>query len=292
MFAAKNKRIIDNAYHKIMHPNFIFFPAAFAFSLVMAFIPIVLLIYLIVGTNHNISNEFTQVLQILFGEKYAPVFSNVNEWWSNFLESPSAAFSMIFLILISSWVSASGFAKFIFSCSLIYKHDQFGGFWMNRFRGMSIVISIAIYFALFFALLTGLSVGISKIQWLSNDNDWWLSVFVKKLFVFIMVVLNIYIGIALLFKFAPRFKLKWKHVHAGAIIAAIPSSLFIVFFTWISSYTLNYTSIGGNLAYFMTISMSMLVISYFVYVGVIANSSFYKVNISQVTKRKLTVSRK
>lgn len=285
----KNKMVVNNAYHKILHPNFIFFPPAFAFSLVMAFIPIILLIYLIVGSNNTVSVEVTKVLTRMFGQ-YAPILITPTTTWSRFIQSPSGAFSLIFLILISSWVSASGFSKFIFSCSLIYKHDQYGGFWMNRLRGMSIVISIALYFSLFFTLLSGMSIGINKIHWLKNIP--WLFNIVNKIFLFILIVITIYFGIGMLFKFSPRFKLKWKHIHAGAIIVSIPSSLFIVFFTWISSFALNYSVVGGNLSYFMTISMSMLVISYFIYIGVIANSSFYNENISKVTQRKLTVSRK
>jgi membrane protein len=128
---------------------------------------------------------------------------------------------------------------------------------MNRFRGMFVVFSIALYFSFVFSLFTGISIGIDKIPWIKNIS--WLFILVNKLLLFVTIILTIYIGICLLFKYAPRFKLKWKQIHPGAVIATIPTSLFLMLFTTITTYALDYSTIGGNLSYFMTMSMSLLV---------------------------------
>lgn len=285
----KNKAIVNEAYKKIIDPSFIYLAPAFAFSMVMAFMPILLLIYLVIGSNSVIEHQVNAMLNSIFGQFYL-IFQDTSSTWATFLKSPSSAFSILIIIFTSTWVSAAGFSKFIYSCSLIYKHDRFGGFLMNRFRGISIVVSISLYFAFIFTLFTGISIGINSLTWLRNIH--WLFIAVSKIVLFLYILGSIYVGICLLFKYAPRFKLTWKQVHAGAVIAAIPTTIFLTLFTIISSYFINYSSIGGNLSYFMTLSMSLLIFAYFIYVGVIANAAFYNIQVAKSTKRKLTLSRK
>ena len=285
----RNKSVVNNAYKKIIEPSFVFLPPALAFSLVMAFIPILLLIYIIISSNSALSAHSNQALVSIFG-KYANIFFDTGNTWKIFSSSSTGVVSILLIILISSWTAASGFSKFIFSCSLIYKHDRYGGFWMNRLRGISIVIIVALYLSLMLTIFIGITIGLDKSAWLSGVP--WLRILIDKVILFITTTFTIYLGIGALFKFAPRFKLTWKHIHPGAIIATIPTAIFLVLFTNITSYAFNYSTIGGSLSYYMTMAMSLLVFSYFIYIGVIANAAFYNTHVAETTKRKMTVSRK
>jgi membrane protein len=110
-----------------------------------------------------------------------------------------------------------------------------------------------------------------------------------------IVVVGMFVGsyllFLLLFRFSPRFKIKWNHVHAGAITSSIPTALFVLLFSQITKIFLQYNFLG-QYATFITLSMSISIISYFIYVGLIVNAVYYRTRVGKKTIAKKTVSKK
>lgn len=75
-----------------------------------------------------------------------------------------------------------------------------------------------------------------------------------------------------------------SQAHPGALIAAIPTAIFILIFGSLTSL-IPYKKFG-IVASFMYIILLLSFTSYFIYMGIIVNSSFYKTFINLPTVEK------
>ena len=198
------------------------------------------------------------------------------------INTVGSIFAIILSMLVTTWIASGGFAKIIFTQSHIYEHKFIDGYWSNRFRGMMMVIYLTL--GLFFSLLFNTLI-VTLINRLSID-DW-----AKDLILYTFLIFGIFlltsVGFTLFFRFSPRYKIKIRQVIPGGMVAALPSSLFLIFFGSISSLWSygNYGSVGA----IMYIAMTALILSIFLFTGIIANSAYYKTFVGEKirTKRKL-----
>lgn len=276
----KNAHIINSAYDGVMSKDFIFIPPAFAFYLVMSFMPVILISFTILSMSES--------LYSYIDENFLHSLTQNISFSKLFNSSLSSIFFTIFIIFVSTWIASAGFAKFIFTLSYLYDHEYYGGFWMNRLRGMMIVLCFSIYLAIGIIGIASVPIVLSS---LDIDSSTILYSFLYWVTFIFLGFVYIYIGFVLLFKFAPRFKLTWRQIHPGSTIATIPTLLFLLLFGLITQVFLSY-SFFGVLAPFMTLSISLLIISYFIYVGILVNVVFYKIHHSKYTKFKFTFSKK
>ncbi len=291
----KNKEMIDLTYKKIMAPDFLFIPPSFAFYLFMAFMPIIFMVLLIVSQNDTLLTDISNFISKGVKDddtqktllKIRNIVKNITDLSGP--ESTGNIIKLVFALSLTLWISSAGFAKFVFTQSYIYGHDKFGGYWMNRFRGMFIVCCIALYITGIISFFIFMPHWIEKVLDPAIHKKAYATVITISQIIF--TLLFIYLGFIALFKFSPRFKLTWKQIHPGALASTIPISIFILLFSWLTKYIFQY-KIYGSLALFMILAATMFQISYFIYVGLLVNAVFYKTHHGNKTYPKRTISRK
>ncbi len=301
----KNYEIIDRTYKRIMSADFVFIPSSIAFYLIMAFMPIMMIILVIyqtpviyewLTTGHNdpetgkyiVDKDSLKIILSKFIPGISTLIDQVTEVINNGgKNSPNAGAltATIISLVVSSWIAAGGFAKLVFTQSYIYEHRFLGGYWSNKLKGMSLVFAFSLF--LFFALTLNILVQ-KQIEDSGMSNG--LQDFSIRIFLMFGLIFGTFFGFLLLYKFSPRYKIKFKHIIPGTMVTTIPTSGFLILFGSISSLWSygNY----GFLGTIMYIGTSSLIITYFVFVGIIANASYYKTFVGRKVKTKWTLSKK
>ena len=281
----KNYEIIDRTYKRIMSSDFIFIPSSIAFYIIMAFMPILAMIVSIdniPGLRNLVKTEdFTDVLG-----RFIPGIGDILKSLKTFsTANVGGAISTFLTLLITTWIASGGFAKLIYTQSYIYEHKFVGGYWMNRIKGMFIVIALTVF------LIAVLAVNISVNQWIKSwDMNSQSKSVLMYLFLFFGLLFVIFTGVIFLFKFTPRYKIKFRHVVPGAMVMALPTTLFLAFFGLITTFW-SYGSYG-IIGAIMYIGMSSLICTNFLFMGLIANASYYQTFVGRKMKAKWTVSKK
>ncbi len=288
----KKRELIDTTYEKISSPKFNFIPAGLGLYLFFSMIPISIIVISAIQTISHIpvlyGGEDLGWGVILSNDILAKIIPGVD---SLLIDIDAGSINDIFinttiiiLLLSSIWFSSKGIAKFIDSQSTIYEHTEQTNFIIKRLRGIVIVPLISFFFIVSFLSLIPL-ISFYQKMWppvISADNIRIFSWEYETLFYFTLTMYLIiwsYIGVGLLFRFSPLFKLKWSEIAPGILITVIPTVIFIMSFGYISALV-DYTKYGviGTFLYAITF---VLVLSYFLYAGIIINASYYKTFFSQ-----------
>ena len=298
----KNYEIIDRTYSRIMSADFIYIPSSIAFYIIMAFMPIMSLIMAldnigfirdlmhVPGTGTGANNPEETYVEVILG-KFIPGIKDLlgqikgATTGDQTMAAEVGAWAAIVLSLfISTWIAAGGFAKLVFTQSYIYQHKYVGGYWMNKIKGLSMVVSFTLY------LLIALTINIGFEHLM---NYWNLTTTTKDILRYVFLSFGlfflIFIGFIILYRFSPRFKTKIRWIIPGAMTSTIPTAGFLILFGSISSLW----SYGkfGSIGTIMYIGMGALMITYFIFVGILVNSSYHNTHIGKVEK-KWTFSRK
>ncbi|AWX42647.1 Ribonuclease BN-like family [Metamycoplasma cloacale] len=290
----KGQEIVNHAYDKMHSHEFAFIPAGYALYLFLSFIPVSILMTAIIGP---INEHYDIVLRYVILGSVIPgiqdVLPKMSDLWSN------AGEIVTFIIFIFSiiWLSSNGYSKFVHSIDALYEHKTENKMWKYRLKGIvvSLVLTCGLTLLLlaFTAFMTFLidesNFGVFPNEWtdlmtikdLKLTTPFWL---VYYFTIFLCLPIFTYIGFLLFFKYAPSFKLKLNYIHPGAMISSIPTSIFILIFGSLTSI-IRYQKYGP-IAAFMYVILLTSVMSYFIYIGVIVNASFYKVFINEPTVEK------
>lgn len=291
----KNYEIIDRAYKRIVSADFVYIPSSIAFYIIMAFMPIMSLIMAI--NNIEFFKEWMVVpedpkhtyIEAILG-KFIPgikeLLSQIKGVTSgdSMVSEIGAWAAIIFSLAVSTWIASGGFAKLIFTQSYIYGHKYVGGYWMNKFKGFSMVLSFTAY------LLTALIINVAfehllkTVSWSEGAKE-----SVRYLFLSTGLFFLIFIGFIILYRFSPRYKTKIRWIIPGAMTSTIPTAGFLILFGSVSSLW-NYGQFGA-IGTIMYIGMGALTITYFIFVGILVNSAYHNTHIGKV-ERKFTFSRK
>ena len=285
--------VIERAYKRIMSADMIFIPSSIAFYLIMAFMPILSAIALVfampgVGPWLDTRGVGPKTVGDIIG-KFIPgakeLFNNISSALKSTDFNSGALVITLSSLLVSMWIAAGGFSKLVFTQSYVFGHKFTGGYWSNKFKGIS--MSFAFTFSVLFALI--INVFVNKAIYDSELELIW-----KDVFMYIFLILALFVGMISgfigLFKFSPRFKLKFKEVLPGALVTGIPTALFLATFGPISSMW-SYDAYG-SIAAIMYIGMSSLFITNFIYVGLSVNVSYYRTFVRTETLKKWTLSKK
>ncbi|MBN0919250.1 YihY/virulence factor BrkB family protein [[Mycoplasma] gypis] len=273
----KTQHIIDDTYKRLRSKEFMYIPAGSALYLFISFVPIVTLVSSIGFINSNLNTILRSVVlgRIIPGiEKIVPDLSTIIKTGT----TNNIVLAILF-VFSALWLSSRGYAKFIDSVSIFYDHKGPNRFLRNKIKALWIVISLTliifIVFLIFSAFMWFLN---AKAGWATNSWQFLFVYYVLAIFFIFVIFISGYIG---LFKFAPNFKLKYQHVIPGAFVSAIPSSIFTaVFGTFVSLGTYDK---WGAVSSFMYLQIFLLFMSYFTYVGLLVNASFYRTFISNQT---------
>ncbi len=298
----KNIEIINRTYDRIMSTDFVYIPSSIAFYLIMAFLPILSIIsmlYLIPGVSEfltdirldkSTANAKGDAISDVLGS-FIPGGKQIFNDIKNAVTGASAGLTTaatittVSSLFFSTWIAANGFSKLVFTQSHIYGHKFLGGYWMNKLKGMSMVLIFTLF------LVVVLAANVAFVSWIASFN---FDKNITKLITYIFLIPSTFVGFFIafmaLYKLSPRFKIKLRHVIPGAMITTIPTAGFIVLFGTITSIW-SYGSYGV-LGAIMFIGMTSLLITYFIFVGITANAAYYKTFVSNKVKEKWTLSKK
>ncbi|AZZ65296.1 YihY/virulence factor BrkB family protein [Metamycoplasma phocicerebrale] len=287
----KGKEIVNSAYSKINSNEFAFVPAGYAMYLFLSFIPT---LGLAVGIIGAINESYETVINVIILGQLIPGIKEVMPAFSLIWQSAGGITAFILLTLSILWLGSKGYAKFILSFDALYEHKSTNLVWRTRVKGFltSIFITCSLIIALLiassflnFILKNGFGVVVTDKIELSNLPWEFQLIFWLPTIIFLPAIT--YASFLLFFKFSPNFKLKFSHVNPGSLIAAIPTSFYILIFGSLTSL-INYKKFGV-VASFMYIILLLSVMSYFIYSGVIVNSSFYKTFVNLPTIQKQSI---
>lgn len=286
----KNYEIIDRTYKRIMSSDFIFIPSSVAFYIIMAFMPVISIItlfWMIPGADLLVTKKD---MEDIVG-KFIPGFASVVEGMKDFTSSGSIAskvgggIALFVSLLISTWIAAGGFAKLVYTQSYIYEHKFVGGYWMNKIKGMFMVLSLTAF------LLAGLIVNVLYLRWNSTFTVGETArQIIHYTVMFFGLLAMLFFGFILLYKFSPRYRIRVRHVIPGAMVTALPTTIFLTLFGIITSHW-SYSSYG-IIAVIMYIGMTSLIVSNFIFMGLITNAAYYKTFVGNAVEKKWTLSRK
>ena len=292
----KNYQIIDRAYKRIMSSDFIFIPSSIAFYLMMSFMPILSMItflYIIPGVSPWLEarNAGPSAVGDVIGKFIPGTKSLFSDLQKNISIGRSTAFTggiavaTLSSFAISTWIAAGGFSKLVFTQSHIYKHKFTGGYWSNKAKGIFMVFSFTLVLLSALVINILLSGAIQKTDWSNTTKE-----VVTYSFLIVALFIGMIAGFTMLFKLSPRYKIKIKHVIPGALVAGIPTGIFLALFGPITSIW-SYNSYGA-IGAIMYIGMASLFVTNFIFIGLATNAAYYKTFVSLKMKNKWTFSNK
>ncbi|WP_027334584.1 YihY/virulence factor BrkB family protein [Mycoplasmopsis felifaucium] len=273
----KVNELINRIYQRFSSRDFAFIPVSFAFYLLVSFVPIMISVFLLLKLL-PLGLEW-----LFFSAILSRIIPGVESLVAGAQFGGVATYAVIIpLFLASLWVSSGGFAKFIYSENYIYRHESTGNWFLNRLKGFITVfwISIYIFVSTTLYLYTYKLFGFATSHDKNAENIYFYISFSLYLLV------GLYIGFSLLFKISPAFKLSWTQVAPGALIASVPTIIFISIFGYLTSL-IDYKKFGV-FGTFMYIALLVSIASYFMYLGIIANEGYYKTYHSRYTINKKT----
>lgn len=270
----QNEELVENTYKKIQSREFSFIPAGLALYLFMAFIPILTIVLSI----FSFSAEYTEILRVdILGRLIPGIESSIPAIQEFFESNAGGSIALIILLISSIWLSSNGFVKFIRSESLVYDYKSIDNLLILRIKGILIVFGLSALISLM--LLIFIPILLLLKTSLKDNPSLYSAIF--YLLSFVSITLGSYFSFLLLFKMSPSFKLRFKDVSPGAIVATIPTSLFVVIFGSISSIdSINYGNFG-TIGTFMFLVILILQMSFYLYIGLIINASYYETFIGQ-----------
>ncbi len=289
----RNYELIDRTYKRIMSADFVYIPSSIAFYLIMAFMPILSMIsfiYSIPAVTHWLNglspDHHTDPITEVLG-KFIP---GMKELLKQITAASSGAdrgamVATIISLILSTWIASGGFAKLVFTQSYLYDHKFVGGYWMNKFKGMSMVISLTLFLFIALTLNTLVNYAILQAPWSHVAKNVVTHVFLIGALFGMMLVL-----FALLYKYSPRFKVRFRDIMPGVMVTTIPTAGFLALFGSITSMW-DYGSYG-SIGVIMYVAMAALIITYFIFVGITTNAAYYKTFVNDKVKEKWTFSKK
>lgn len=287
----KSKEMIDRAYSKFSSKEFSFIPSSSSMYFIISFVPVVILSYLFLSIFSKWQNYNVFLIEGII-PWMVPGISDTLKYLNGFasLTGNTAGGISIFLLAISSlWLASSGFGKMISSENIIFNHKYTGTMIGNRLKGLLVVFAIAIFVSIVtiiqfhlakdFGLL--ISTNKANIVSITFNNSLRSKVYLLNI---VSSLLALLVGFYLFFKFTPSFKLRFKSLKTGTLVATIPSWILVCVFGSFAKIA-NFGKYGP-LGIFMFLSILVSTFTYFAYLGIIVNEAYYKTFVSQRTVQK------
>lgn len=276
----KNFEIIDRTYKKITSNDFAFIPSSIAFYIVISFAPILLIIsaiYQIPGFEEffkDLNGTEDPIKNILGG--FLPGINGVIDTMKT--EIGKLSFSswtgwlgFLLFMLPTLWVAASGFAKLIYTESYVFQHKYIGNYWVNKMRGLMMVLLITFVLAFALSINVFIEIRITNLPWTKTGKQ-----VLKYFYLICSLGILLFSGISIFFKISPRFKIKLRHTLPGGMVSALPTVVFFsVFGAIVNNKVVDYSKFGV-IGFIMYLALASFWFTYFVYLGMITNASYHK----------------
>ncbi|MEE3928438.1 YhjD/YihY/BrkB family envelope integrity protein [Mycoplasmopsis ciconiae] len=287
----KTKEVINRAYSQFTSKTFSFIPSSSSMYFIVSFAPIVIVSFLMLIWSGNYSIYLLESIISWVVPGISDMFQYLAEDGLNLVLGNTTGITATFLLLISClWFASSGYGRLVASENMIYKHKYVGTWIGNRLKGLLIVFGISLYLALFTIVHFHVAKALNFLVLNSSgfyilDNSTFN--FAQYFFNSISALVFLLIGFYLLLKFTPSFKLKFEGLKNGVAVATVPSWILVCVFG--SFAKLSNFGKYGPLGIFMFLSILVSWLTYFCYLGILINASYFKTYISERTMQKKAI---
>ncbi|QZE12549.1 YihY/virulence factor BrkB family protein [Mycoplasma sp. Ms02] len=281
----KSNEMIDRAYERFASREFAFMPSSNTMYFILSFVPIVMISYLFLNVFSFIGPIHKFLLDIILPTIIPGIQAITQQIEDTQKSSALGGSSLFFLCLSAIWFSSNGYGKLISSQNIIYKHKYTGTSIGNRLKGFFVVCAISVYLSFWTVFAFLISKSTHSISLVNEGVSLVIEDSTKQFAIIaVLSIPFVTLGMFLMYKFTPSFKLRIQDVKIGVIIASVPCWSLLLLLGVIARFA----SFGqyGPIGIFMFLSLFIGFYTYFLYLGIIMNEAYYKSFISEDTLQK------
>ncbi|MEW4902194.1 YihY/virulence factor BrkB family protein [Clostridium tetani] len=260
MILLKDRVTVDkkNIINKIIEDEVPALASQLSYSLLLSFFPFLIFLMTLLGFS-SIDNEYVllELKTMLPDSAYELVYNTVIEILGT-RDSNLLSFSIIFTV----WTSSTGFRAVIKGINKAYDEKE------KRSLPKVFLISILSTLSLgFLIILTGLFlvfgqlIGLYLVQKLKMGSLFYLTWNIIR---YIIILSSLVVIFALMYKFIPSRKLRWREVMPGAIFATVgwlfSSFIFSYYVNNFANYSRIYGSIGAVIILMVWLYLTSIII--------------------------------
>ena len=232
--------------------------AELAYYLLLSFFPFIILLVTIVGTSYISNKQILDELARLVPQQAFIVIRDTID------TAGKAANSGIISIgvLTTVWAASNGLSAVIRALNKAHDVKEARSFW--KVKAVAVISTIALAFVIlisFVLLIFGEFIGGYLVNWLNGTTVLYIIWNIVRYTIMLLVIGIIF---AMLYRFMPCCRMKWREVAPGAIFATvgwISASLgFAVYVNNFVNYSKVYGSIGGAIVLMLWLYLSAIII--------------------------------
>lgn len=239
----KDRLTIDkkNIINKIMEDEVPALASQLSYSLLLSFFPFLIFLMTLLGYS-SIDNEYIllELKAILPNSAYELVYNTIIEILST-RDGNLLYFSIIFTV----WTSSTGFRAVIKGINKAYDEKEKRS--LLKVFLISILSTLSLGFLIIltvFFLVFGQLIGLYLVQKFKMGSLFYLTWNIIR---YVIILSSLIATFALMYKFIPSRKLKWKEVMSGAIFATVGWLLSSFVFSYYVNNFANYSRIYGSI---------------------------------------------
>ncbi|RXI39766.1 YihY/virulence factor BrkB family protein [Clostridium tetani] len=239
----KDRVTVDkkNIINKIIEDEVPALASQLSYSLLLSFFPFLIFLMTLLGFS-SIDNEYVllELKTMLPDSAYELVYNTVIEILGT-RDSNLLSFSIIFTV----WTSSTGFRAVIKGINKAYDEKEKRS--LPKVFLISILSTLSLGFLIILTVLFlvfGQLIGLYLVQKLKMGSLFYLTWNIIR---YIIILSSLVVIFALMYKFIPSRKLKWKEVMPGAIFATVGWLLSSFIFSYYVNNFANYSRIYGSI---------------------------------------------
>ncbi|RXI48207.1 YihY/virulence factor BrkB family protein [Clostridium tetani] len=256
----KDRVTVDkkNIINKIIEDEVPALASQLSYSLLLSFFPFLIFLMTLLGFS-SIDNEYVllELKTMLPDSAYELVYNTVIEILGT-RDSNLLSFSIIFTV----WTSSTGFRAVIKGINKAYDEKEKRS--LPKVFLISILSTLSLGFLIILTVLFlvfGQLIGLYLVQKLKMGSLFYLTWNIIR---YIIILSSLVVIFALMYKFIPSRKLRWKEVMPGAIFATVgwlfSSFIFSYYVNNFANYSRIYGSIGAVIILMVWLYLTSIII--------------------------------
>ena len=213
-----------------------------AYYLILSFFPFIMFVFTLVGFSKFNSNDILKFLNNLVPLSVFQLIENTVKEIVNYQNTGLLGAS----VLLTIWTASSGFRAVLKGVDKAYNIKENRGFIKRSIISYISTILLALTIIVTLALLVfGEIIGN---YFLLHKRNSILIIFIWNLFRYGLILIVLIFILAIIYKFAPSKKIKWREAFPGAIITTFGWLIISVAFSFYINNFNNYSKFYGSLA--------------------------------------------
>ncbi|AAO36982.1 YihY/virulence factor BrkB family protein [Clostridium tetani] len=260
MILLKDRVTVDkkNIINKIIEDEVPALASQLSYSLLLSFFPFLIFLMTLLGFS-SIDNEYVllELKTMLPDSAYELVYNTVIEILGT-RDSNLLSFSIIFTV----WTSSTGFRAVIKGINKAYDEKEKRS--LPKVFLISILSTLSLGFLIILTVLFlvfGQLIGLYLVQKLKMGSLFYLTWNIIR---YIIILSSLVVIFALMYKFIPSRKLRWREVMPGAIFATVgwlfSSFIFSYYVNNFANYSRIYGSIGAVIILMVWLYLTSIII--------------------------------